>query len=620
MGVFDSSEKKRAPSWCDRILFRTRRDKLDYEKKKREEELARIKDEEMKARGIDHAGDEEDVLFDYNPDEDAAEESATNDYYEYDEEEETQPDAVVTKEGYMDNIHLDVYTSHQRVLSSDHKPLDAVFTLEYDAVVPDLKAKIQQEVARELDRVENEGRPGITVVVEEIPDSPENTKNQSSTSRRASASSAEGVDFGDVAYLQRKLRALTIANTSQVVATFSFVERPSISGDDNRIAPQWLSVCFTGSDTDEDERVQKDLKREVTLEPGDAVNATLEVFVEDISLAQGLNQGITNLEDVLVLRVTDGRDHFIPVRGVWLQSCLGRSVDELIRIPEGGVRALLPPPKGASGPPINRGQEVCWSAPRELFKLTEAVEALTDRVVADANMVESAHIPKESVGWPFDPSTWLLKDSKARELLKCSLLSSLDSDNPLNESFIPETPAITRLEITAEILLLFLSSIPDGIIPSALSKKLDQDLLTHPTKLLTDPEETKTWVLDVLSASPNHNISFVFLTSMLSRVASELAPISKTATTGSWRGIGFGTGPRSSMDTVRRSLSWKGKPPPVPGEEALLRRQSVEKAFVETFVGLVFRPKSAELKDKERRGVEDRRRAVLVPFLRGMRD
>jgi phosphatidylinositol-bisphosphatase len=52
--------------------------------------------------------------------------------------------------------------AHQRVLSSDHKPLDAIFSFKYDAVVPELKSKIHQEVARELDRAENEGRPNVT--------------------------------------------------------------------------------------------------------------------------------------------------------------------------------------------------------------------------------------------------------------------------------------------------------------------------------------------------------------------------------------------------------------------------------------------------------------------------
>jgi phosphatidylinositol-bisphosphatase len=165
MGLFDSSEKKRAPSWCDRILYRTRRDKLEYDGKLQEEELARLKDEEMKARGIDRAGDDDEVLFDYDPESDGAELEVNGDCDE-NEDDPADTQSVLTKEGYVDSLHLDIYTSHQRVLSSDHKPLDAVFTLRYDAVVPELKSKIQQEVAKELDRAENEGRPGITIVID----------------------------------------------------------------------------------------------------------------------------------------------------------------------------------------------------------------------------------------------------------------------------------------------------------------------------------------------------------------------------------------------------------------------------------------------------------------------
>jgi phosphatidylinositol-bisphosphatase len=373
MGIFDSSEKKRAPSWCDRILFRTRNDKLEYDRKFQAEELVRIKDEEMKARGIDSARDDEDVLFDYNPEEDGAEEEpeeepAKDSFDEYNEGEDAEE--VVTKEGFVDKIHLDVYTTHQRVLSSDHKPMDAVFTLQYDAVVPELKSRVQAEVARELDRAENEGRPGITVVVDRSQDV-ERVSRTDSQSRVTG--SADGVNFGPVSFYKRIRRSVTIANTSQVNSTFVFLERPTEPGKGERIAPPWLSVSFDGSDLDEDSRYTKGLKREFTLEPGDTVNATLEAFVGDVSSIKSLNDGTVKLDDILVLRVTDGRDHFIPIRGSWLQSCFGRSVDELIRVPEGGIGALPAPKEGQVGGVINNDLKVCWSAPRELFKLTEAV-------------------------------------------------------------------------------------------------------------------------------------------------------------------------------------------------------------------------------------------------------
>jgi hypothetical protein len=609
MGVFDSSEKKRAPSWCDRILFRTRRDKVEYDGKTREEELARIKDEEMKVRGIDQAGDDESILFDYNPDEDGdGDVSSTkkDEYNEYDEDGVDGSGPVVTKEGYVDRIHLDVYTSHQRVLSSDHKPLDAIFTLEYEAVVPELKAHVQQEVARELDRAENEGRPTITVVVDH---SVSDSLHTQATPRRQSTGGALGIDFGEVGYLRRKLRSLTIANTGQVPATLAFIDRPSVTGEVDRITPAWLSVCFMGSETEEDESLLKDMKREITLEPGDAVNAALELFIDSIAMVKELNEGKSQLDDVLVLRVTDGRDHFVPIHGSWLQSCLGRSIDQLIRVPQGGVRALLPSRNG-SGQLVNRGQEVCWAAPRELFKLTEAIETLIDRVMADSSMLEKAQIPKEPPGWPFDEKIWLLKDPRERERHKCHAFEALDSDMNIIESFPPEIPAIDKMEIIAEILLIFLRSLTDGVVPESLFATLEKDILARGTQQLTNVEEVKTWVLDVLTISPNHNISFVFLTSMLCRLASELYPVPKL----SWKDNSTGSA-RSSMDTLRRSISWKGKAPPLLSNPIIVHRQAVEKAYADIFKDAIIRGPAATIKEKERKVAEDRKREILEAFL-----
>ncbi|KAM0166987.1 hypothetical protein ACHAQE_000903 [Botrytis cinerea] len=611
MGVFDSSEKKRAPSWCDRILFRTRRDKLVFDAKMNEEAMARLKDEEMKAQGMDHATDDEDVLFSYDPDEDGEQQttpSKSDDYDEYDEYDETEDyenAPVITRDGFVDRINLDIYTSHQRVLSSDHKPLDAVFTLEYDAVVPELKSKVQQEVARDLDRAENEARPGITIVI----DHSQNTEeNQSGKSRKNSNDGSGAVDFGDVEFEHRKSRNITIANTSQVTSTFAFVDRPGVEGQEDRIAPPWLSVWFAGFSMDEDDRALQDLKREVTLEPGDAINVTLEVLVHDPSSVKSLNDGVVLLEDVLVLRVTDGRDHFIPIKANWLQSCLGRSVEELIHIPEGGVRALLPRPRGQPGPPVNRGQEVTWSAPRELLKLTQVVDSLTDRVVADSNMLEGAMIPRDSPGWPFDEKTWRYKDEPTRTALKSQVLTALDADQSIYDIFPVEIPAAHRLEIVAEVFILFLRSLTDGIVPANLCAQIDSDIVSR-VNTQSDVEETKAWLLDLLSSLPHHNISFVFLTSTLSRVAGELAPIPKVRRS-------LDTAVRIGFDSVKRTLSWKGRAAPLPEDPAAVRRREVNRAFADVFVGIVFKA-NVGVKERNKRVVEEKRRDVLEAFLKG---
>jgi phosphatidylinositol-bisphosphatase len=589
VGLFDSSDKKRSPSWCDRILFRTRRDKLEYDGKTQEEELARLKDEEMKARGMDHAADDDDVLFDYDPEADGADDD------EYDEGADAEvPEEVVTKDGYIDRLQLDVYTSHQRVLSSDHKPLDAVFTLDYDAVVTDLKSKVQQEVARELDRAENEGRPGITIVVEHSHDDVQT----SGSPQKSSTDGVEGVDFGEVRYLLRKSRALTIANTGRVPASFSFVERPGEDGETGRIAPQWLTVSFVGSGLDEDERMRQKYEREVTLEPGDTINAILELYIEDFDLVRSLNDG-AKLDDVLVLRVVDGRDYFISTRASWLQSCFARSIDDLIRIPEGGVRALLP----KDGKMVNRGQPVQWSAPRELFKLTETVETLVERIVAEWQMSESRQVAESNIGWPFDKDAWVLNHDGVRESRRNCVLDALDSDKKLTDSMPSETPTLEKLEVVSEVLLLFLSSISDGIITESLWSKLEADMSSRGNVHLA-PEDERAWVLDVLASNPNHNISFVFLISTLSRVIIELTPAKPPPQKSA--------GSRMSLD-IRRSLSFKGRTAPIPPESTQSRRQAVNKKYAEIFAPIIFR--SAKGKEKEKKSTEERQRRILEVFL-----
>ncbi|KAF5245022.1 hypothetical protein FANTH_7491 [Fusarium anthophilum] len=564
VGLFDTSEKQRAPSWCDRILFRTRKDKQDYETKIKDEEEARKKDAEMKSRGLE---EDEDVLFSYDPDADGEDPMSSTDtlgYDEYEDNDDPEAEELVTKEGFHDRIHLEIYTSHQRITSSDHKPITSIFTLDYDAVVPELKAKIHAEVARELDRAENEGRPGITVVVEGSDGNEENI-----------------VDFGEVTPLEKQIRHLTVANTGSVPATFSFVTKPTTEDGDDAI-PVWLKTTFLSAD----EESQEPLGETVTLEPGETALVLLELQVSAISHIRALNEARAKIEEVLVLRIEDGRDHFIPVRGIWQPSCVGRSIAELIRIPDGGIRKFVEKTgiKGA----IAYDSDIHCSAPKELFKLTEVVQTLVERSLAESTMLEEEVLPRDP-GWPLESSTWRVGEADMQDA-KVKLVSALDNDASLLDALPLEWPASFKLEAVSSILLLFLESLTDGLIPTQLWAKISTSLPNVTSLPMTAWPDTKTQVLDILSSAPNHNIAFVFLTATLSRAASELTPVTNEPKGGLSRRLSFRRGNADDEDTKKRKMR--------------------ERRYAEIVGPLVCRV------DEKEKGSRDRARTVVEMFIR----
>lgn len=564
VGLFDSSEKQRAPSWCDRILFRTRKDKQDYETKIREEAEAKKKDEEMKSRGIE---EDEDVLFSYDPDADGEDPVASTDtlgYDEYEDNDEPEAEEIITKDGFHDRINLEIYASHQRITSSDHKPITSIFTLDYDAVVPDLKAKIHAEVARELDRAENEGRPGITVVVE-----------------GSEGNEDKIVDFGEVYPLEKQTRHLTVANTGSVAATFSFVTKPTTEDGDDTV-PEWLKTIFISADEESD----ASLGATVTLDPGDTASVLLELQVSAIPHIRALNEARSRIEDVLVLRIEDGRDHFIPVRGTWQPSCLGRSIAELIRIPDGGIRKFVEKKdiKGA----IAYDSDVQCSAPKELFKLTEVVQTLVERSLAEATMLEEEVLPRDP-GWPLESSTWRVGESDMQDA-KVKLVSALDNDASLLDALPLEWPASFKLEVVSSILLLFLESLTDGLVPTHLWAKIAISLPNVASSSVGAWSDTKTQILDILSSAPNHNIAFVFLTATLSRAASDLTPVTNEPKGGLSRRLSFRRGNAQDDDSKKRQMR--------------------ERRYAEIVGPLVCR-----VDDKDK-GAKDRARTVVEMFIR----
>jgi hypothetical protein len=642
IGRFDSSEKQRSPSWCDRILYRTRRDYSEFLRRVREEQEAKARDEEMKRLGLEQAAEDDGVLFDYDPESDGAQ--------GYDENDDDAGEAAgaTGENDPADPVHLLCYTSHQTVVSSDHKPLHAEFVLAYDGVIPELKAKVHQEVVRELDRAENEARPDITLVV----DRPLGGAAGGSATTDA-ANEPDTISFGDVRHDVPVKRGLTLANTGGVSATFCFRYRPDAEVDrSDRVSPPWLNVRVDRSP----DHASGSNAQEYTLSPGESVQVQLVLRVQEIEFVRRLNRMEANIDDIIVLRVNNGRDHFISIRGTWLPTCFGLSLSELTRIPEGGVRQLnskearLSHLDGLDG---KHGART--SAPRELFRLTEAIVELAERSVAEWDMISDSLENREcpwvsGSGWPFDRESWVYKQNNERHKLLSSVREAIDTNTPFNSHFPPELPALFRVELLSEALLGLLRSLDGGLIPASLWKELEELFLVQTkSNRSSTADERQSWILDILSSSPIHSVSFTFLTFMLNRIANEVAPtpippppvpppksqpqsptipsIPSSPTPSSGLSFPFRFKSRSrastSSDTdptpmlsptfprTPTTATHPNKPHP-----ALIRRQEVNNAFARIFAGAIFPPEVAPPeKDKERRAWEERRCKVLEPFL-----
>ncbi|KAF3396187.1 Type I inositol polyphosphate 5-phosphatase 8 [Penicillium rolfsii] len=645
VALFDTSEKHRGPSWCDRILYRTRRDKLKHEQLDREAEEARKRDKEMQARGLDKAVADDNVLFDYDPEVDGQDGSVEGEGYDSDADGEDHP-PIASEDGMPDSVHQHHYVSHQGILSSDHKPLDAIFSLTFDAVNPSLKAKIHQEVVRELDKAENEARPGLTVIVDTHVDEDRSGRDPNT------------IDFGEVRYDVPVRRSLTVANTSGAPATFSFAE-PSHLGDDEPNLPPWLDVHVQHiSDHEPASGESSKSESTHTLHPGEVANIDVTAHVRSIEHVRLLNLKRATLEEILVLHVDSGRDHFISACGKWLPTCFGCSVDELTRMPEEGARHLNS--EGVSKREKDPN-EVRLSAPRELFRLTEAISELTERAVAEWSMTkgdsekEQAPWTKEPGGfaWPFQPDTWTLTDPHERATMLASVRESLDTNGSLSSIFVPETSSLHRLEILAETLLTFLNSLSDGIVTANTWQLMEQHLITREKSkgLPLSWEETQAWVLESLAYSPAHSVSFTFVTFMLARIANEVAPVPSTAQSNSTTSNTKNQSGSSQNSTESIQTQDQTQPsdsifpiPPTPASaaafisggsfrrktrssesdiasnstaNAVARRQAVEAALATIFSRvLISAAVPTPAKEKDRRASDERKKSIIEPFLK----
>eukprot|EP00601_Ochromonadales_sp_CCMP2298_P007240 CAMPEP_0173198448 /NCGR_PEP_ID=MMETSP1141-20130122/16691_1 /TAXON_ID=483371 /ORGANISM="non described non described, Strain CCMP2298" /LENGTH=254 /DNA_ID=CAMNT_0014123239 /DNA_START=218 /DNA_END=982 /DNA_ORIENTATION=- len=157
-----------------------------------------------------------------------------------------------------------LYCSHPLRLS-DHKPILALFSINTYRV-DDSKLKIvHQDLLRKVDRLIAEATPRVEISSREV------------------AFGAVGLDF-------EYQREISVTNTSAVRAEWGFVPK----NDETEVSPPWLRLS----------------PPQGILAPGESATVTLCLL---LSLQMAYGAVSSNLlEDVVVLRVAGGSDHFLP--------------------------------------------------------------------------------------------------------------------------------------------------------------------------------------------------------------------------------------------------------------------------------------------------------------------
>jgi phosphatidylinositol-bisphosphatase len=155
--------------------------------------------------------------------------------------------------------------------------------------------------------------------------------------------------------------------------------------------------------------------------------------------AQMLNSGRDVLDDILILRLENGRDYYITVKATYARSCFGMSVDELILYKDPVRTVPLDPVLRADKYEANPSTTLC--VPKELWRL---IDAIYEKGLREPDLFVAPGIPEE-----------------VKQIREC-----LDTGVAFGRF---------RTHSIAEALLSFLSSLSSPIVPLSIFPTLEID-------------------------------------------------------------------------------------------------------------------------------------------------
>eukprot|EP00474_Spongospora_subterranea_P009019 CRZ09477.1 hypothetical protein [Spongospora subterranea] len=243
----------------------------------------------------------------------------TNDYERRQEKKKRSPawcDRILWRSRPGTTVQM-FYDSASSLCISDHKPVMSMFKVAVKVLVAERRNEIYQSLVKQMDALENQQIPKITL-------------------------SVSSIHFDSVRFDHRQNRIVKVSNDGEAIIQFQFAPIPDAAS--KAICKPWLNISpYFG-----------------IIPPGESVNIDISIHIQSKEVAFGLNACRSVLEDILIIKLLKGCDYFIPVSGNWLPSCLASSIEYLVSVP-GAVRTTSAVP------------ETVLSVPKEIWRLIDYI-------------------------------------------------------------------------------------------------------------------------------------------------------------------------------------------------------------------------------------------------------
>jgi inositol polyphosphate 5-phosphatase INPP5B/F len=293
--------------------------------------------------------------------------------------------------------------------TGDHKPISALFDVELEIIIPTRYQDINKSVLLELDRLENDSRPVVSI-------------------------STDSLHFGVIPYLEPVVRSFTLINTGTVIP---------LPGN----LPQGIARFHFHDMPPQPPKKQSDYifirPMSGSLGPSESLAIEVTILVGNKTIPAVAN-GQRPLDDILILEIANGRHIFLTLQGCFQRTCFGQPLEKLASYAGKGARNVEPDHQVRPG----------GGMPDEIWRMT-------DFIMKRINNSKSVFLERG-----IDSLC-----RKIRECLDTAqeFPAEMDGAKESEDEDNGEDVAVLSM---AETLLRFLEALPEAAIPDSVLHKV----------------------------------------------------------------------------------------------------------------------------------------------------